>query len=74
MKGSMQEMAALYEGFRFAAHPRYDLSPSGLFTAAESTDYWQQRNLRAIRSSGMLQTIISSGIYVYEYDIGNTLD
>jgi hypothetical protein len=23
----MQEMAALYEGFRFAAHPRYDLSP-----------------------------------------------
>jgi len=21
----MQEMAALYEGFRFAAHPRYDL-------------------------------------------------
>jgi hypothetical protein len=24
-RGSMQEMAALYEGFRFAAHPRYDL-------------------------------------------------
>jgi len=62
MKGSMQEMAALYEGFRFAAHPRYDLSPSGLFTAAEcyrllsaseSTGYSQQRNLRAIRSSGI---------------------